>query len=328
MAQVCGKHVGSTGFGLMGLTWRPQPCPTSQAIQTMRTAVTKGATCWNAGEIYGKPEYNSMHIINEYFSKYPEDADKVIINVKSGVNLATMQPDGSEEGVRRGIENCNRILAGKKFLDTFECARVDPKTPVEETMKALQKCVNEKKIGGISLSECSAETVKRAAKVAKIDTVEVEFSLYATDPLKNGVAQACAENGIVMLAYSPLGRGFLAGSIKTLDDVSMQLKQFPRFSPENFDNNLKLAQEVEKIASKKRCTSGQIAIAWVKSFSGAKGMPTIIPIPGATTDARVIENTTDVTLSSDEMKEINDALAKCEVKGSRYGGHLASLMDG
>jgi len=107
------------------------------------------------------------------------------------------------------VDECLRVLDGKKSLDIFECARVDPKTPIEITIRALAKYVEAGKLGGISLSECSADTIRRAAKVHKISAVEVEFSLWATDILDNGVAQACKELDIPVVAYSPLGRGFL-----------------------------------------------------------------------------------------------------------------------
>lgn len=230
MVQLVGKEVGSTGYGLMvpvpparaltskedsdtdnhkGLTWRASPPSQSQSFAAMRAALESGANFWNGGELYGSPERNSLHLLNEYFTKYPTDADKIVLSIKGGAIPGQMGVDGSEANVRRSIDECLKVLDGKKFLDLFECARVDPKTPVETTIEAINKYVKEGKIGGISLSEVSAETIRRAAKVAKIEAVEVEFSLWATDILENGVAEACGELGIPIVAYSPLGRGFL-----------------------------------------------------------------------------------------------------------------------
>ncbi|KAI9670638.1 MAG: Pyridoxine 4-dehydrogenase [Alyxoria varia] len=313
----------------MGWTWRDDPCTPERierAITTMRASVEAGATCWNGGEFYGDLEYNSLHLLREYFTRYPEDADKVVINIKGCGGLPMAGPDGSEKEVRRSIDNTLSFLEGKKKLDLFEPARVDPKTPMEETISYMAKYVKEGKLEGISLSECSANTIRRAAKVHKISGVEIEFSLFSTDILENGVAEACADLNIPIFAYSPLGRGMLTGQIKKQSDVTGRLAHMPRFQPPYFEENLKLAKEVEKIAETKGCTPGQIALAWVKSFSGKKGMPTIIPIPGATSTERMLENTKEVTLSEKDMKDLAEILQRCEVKGGRYPeGFLASL---
>ena len=179
----------------------------------MRASVEAGATCWNGGEIYGDADYNSLHLLREYFTRYPEDADKVVINIKGCSGLPMSGPDGSEKEVRRSMDNILSFLEGKKKLDLFESARVDPNTPVEETISYMAKYVKEGKLGGISLSECSANTIRRAAKVHKISGVEVEFSIYSTDILTNGVAEACAELSIPIFAYSPLGRGMLVSNV-------------------------------------------------------------------------------------------------------------------
>lgn len=163
----------------------------------MRTALACGANAWNAGEFYGTEEYNSLHLLNTYFSKHPEDAEKVHLNVKGCVTHHG--PDGSREGVRSSVENCLRILDGKKKIDSFEPARVDKSVAIEDTMKYFKELIDEGKIGGVALSEASAETIKRAAKVQKIDSVEVEFSLFCTEMLENGVAKTCAELDIPML---------------------------------------------------------------------------------------------------------------------------------
>jgi len=291
----------------------------------MRAALAAGANFWNGGELYGTPEHNSLHLLNRYFTEYPEDAEKVVISIKgcAGPNFV---PDGSEEGVRRSVDNCVKLLGGKKTLDLFQCARVDPKTPIETIIAALAACVKEGKIKGISLSEVRAETIRRAHKVHPICGVEVEFSLWATDILTNGVAATCAELGIPIVAYSPLGRGFLTGDIKSVDDLPEgdRRRMMPRFQPDVFPKNLELVTELEKLAKKKGCKPGQLGLAWVKSFNGKPGMPTIIPIPGATTEERVVENSKDVSLTKEDLDEIDDILSKTVVIGERYPrAHLA-----
>ena len=296
----------------------------------MRTALSLGANFWNAGEFYGTPSYNSLHLLNQYFTQYPSDADKVVLSIKGGLNPENRYPDGTEEGVRRSVDNCLAGLEGKKFLDIFECARVDPNTPIEVTIGALAKYVQAGKLGGISLSEVKAETIRRAAAVHPICCVEVELSLWATDILENGVAATCADLGIPIVAYSPLGRGMLTGEVKKVDDLAEDdpRRHMPRFQPEVFETNVELVKEVEKLAKKKGCTTGQFALAWVRQLSERKGMPVIIPIPGATTEKRVTENMQDVRLDESDWDEIDAILKKTTVIGDRYAGPLAHLMNG
>ena len=283
----------------------------------------------SGGEFYGPPDANSLQLLNHYFTKYPEDADKVVLSVKGGIG-PDMKPDCSEVGVRRSVDNCLQLLDGKKKLDIFECARVDPKVPIETTITALGKLVEEGKISGISLSEVNAETVRRAAKVHPIACVEVEVSLWEDNALKNGVAKACAELNIPIVAYSPLGRGFLTGQLKSPDDLPADdmRRHFPRFSPENFPKNLELVDRINAIAEKKGCTAGQLALAWVRQLSDKPGMPLFIPIPGATTAERVKENMTVINLKPQEFEEIENVLATFSAAGGRYPDAHSVLLDG
>lgn len=329
---VAGRKVHAIGFGLMGMTWRANPPPQEQAFAAMKEALRRGANFWNGGEIYGlDASRNSLHLLQEYFEKYPEDKDKVVISIKGGCKPSSVIPDGGPENTRRSIQECIDVLgkSGKK-LDIWEAARVDPHVPIEITMRTAKEFVDAGKLGGISLSECSAESIRRASKIAKVVAVEVEFSLWSTEILTNGVAQTCAELDIPIVAYSPLGRGFLTGQIKSLNDIPEQdfRRTIPRFYPENFDKNLKLVDEIKKIAEKKGCTPGQVAMSWILAQSGKNGLPTIIPIPGATTAERVAENMTTIELSEDDMKEINGILESVKVEGDRYGGHAAAVMFG
>jgi pyridoxine 4-dehydrogenase len=183
----------------------------------MRTALSLNANNWNGGELYGSPERNSLHLLNEYFTKYPGDAEKVVLSIKGGLVPGSFTPDGSKKGIQRTIDECLKVLDGKKSLDLFECARVDPKTPIEETVGYIAEYVKAGKLGGISLSEVNAATIRKAHKAHPIAAVEVEFSLWVLDILENGVAETCAELGIPIIAYSPLGRGFLVSILFTTD---------------------------------------------------------------------------------------------------------------
>ncbi|KAK6213963.1 aldo/keto reductase [Colletotrichum tabaci] len=321
MPQLNGQEVGNIGYGLMGLTWRPQPCSEEQAFEAMRAALKNGNNFWNGGEFYGTPEYNSSVLLERYFAKFPEDADKVVLSMKGGVNLKNLHPDGSPEGVRRSLDNIINQLKGRKKVDMFECARRDKNTPLEVTFGVIQKeYIDTGKVGGICLSEVSAATIHEAVKHAKIVGVEVELSLFSTEILTNGVASACAQYGIPIIAYSPVGRGMLTGQVKTLDDIPHDdmRRHMPRFQPDTFGINIKLVEQVETLARKKGVTPAQLAIGWTVALSRRPGIPVIIPIPGATTADRVNENAKLVELTDEEMAEIDATLAKFEVVGGRY----------
>lgn len=293
--------------------------------RTLTEAVCVLGNCWNGGEFYGPPEYNSLVLLERYLEKYPEDADKIAINIKGGgMGHAT---DASPENTRRSLDNCMAQLKGRKKIEMFEFGRRDPKIPLDVTYGVINKeYVQTGKLDGIALTEVSAETIHEAAKVTKILSVEVELSLFTTDVLHNGIAAACAQYDIPLLAYSPIGHGILTGAFKSFTDLpkdSLEVQfGFPRFQKENFEKNLKLVEEVERLAKKKGCTPAQLAINWTVALSRRPGMPTIIPIPGSTTVARVEENSRLVYITDEEMAEIDAILAKYPVAGGRWPNHI------
>ncbi|KAI1661048.1 putative aldo/keto reductase [Daldinia decipiens] len=321
MPTLVGKKIGPTGYGLMGMTWRTEPISDEKAFEAMKAALKNGMNFWNGGEFYGPHERNSLVLLERYFAKYPEDAEKVVLSIKGGMDSHGLGPDGSPEGTRRSIDNCIAQLKGRKKIDIFEFARRDPKVPLSVTFGVIEKeYIQTGKIGGISLSEVRAETIHEAVKVTKVVGVEVELSLFSREILDNGVADACAQYDIPIIAYSPVGRGFLTGQIKSLDDVKPELRSWPWFQPGNFEANLQLASQVEELAKKKGVTPAQLAINWtIRLSSWRKGAPkTIIPIPGATTAARVNENAVQVDISDEEMARIDTALSKIKPRGNRY----------
>ncbi|KAH8676169.1 aldo/keto reductase [Xylariales sp. PMI_506] len=320
MPRLVGKEVGPIGYGLMGLTWRAQPCSQEQAFAAMRAALKNGMNFWNGGEFYGTPEYNSLVLLERYFEKYPEDAEKVVLSIKGAGGPHGSTPDGSPEGIRRSLDTCIELLKGRKKIDIFECGRRDPKTPLEVTFGVLEKeYIQTGKLGGISLSEVQASTVHEAAKITKIVACEVELSLWSPDVLDNGVAAACAQYDIPIVAYSPLGRGILTGQIKSIEDIPEDrlIRKFPRFQPDTLPINLELAKQVQGIAEKKGCTPAQLAINWTRAVAKQAGT-SIIPIPGATTPERVDENAKLVELTDEELNELKDIVDKFEVAGNRY----------
>ncbi|CAD6594539.1 MAG: hypothetical protein ASARMPRED_000619 [Alectoria sarmentosa] len=162
-AEILGRKVGSFGYGLLGLTPR------------------------------------SLTLLNKYYAKYPEDADKVVLNIKGALRPGLI-PDGSPKFVRQSAERCVEMLGGKGKIDMFECGRRDPNTPLEITIGALEELEKEGKIGGVALSEVNGDTIRAAAKITRIVAVEVEISLISTEPLYNGIARTCAELNIPIIA--------------------------------------------------------------------------------------------------------------------------------
>ncbi len=165
----------------------------------MRAALSSGCNLWNGGEFYGTPENNSLTLLRKYYEKYPEDANRVVLNIKGSVH-PDLTPDGDPEFVRQSVLRCLDMLGNRGKIDMFECARRDRNTPLEKTLGALAELVDQGKIGGVALSEVSAETIREAAKITKIVAVEIELSLWCTDPLTNGIVEACAELDIVIIA--------------------------------------------------------------------------------------------------------------------------------
>lgn len=313
----------------MGLTWRPDPPSQEECFNLLNTALSTNANFWNGGELYGTPERNSLHMLNEYFERYPENASKVLLSMKGGFVPGTQIPDGSEANLRRSVDECNRVLAGRKTVDIFECARADPNTAIEDVIKVLAQLVKEGKIGGVGLSEVKAETIRRAHAVHPISVVEVELSLWETSVLSNGVAQVCGELGIPIAAYAPLSRGALSGDFpKKNKDVPVHRRAFPKFQDDVLAANRRLSEEVDAMARRKGCKSAQVALAWIRGLKGRNGIGTITPIPGAEKEEWIRENNTIVTLTEEEMKQLEDIVARNKTVGERYHGPLNHLNEG
>lgn len=188
-----------------------------------------------------------------------------MLSLKGAYDMRRQAPDGSPEGLRATVEEALRVLDGTKSIDLFECARIDSEVPIETTVGALAQLIREGKMGAYGLSEASPATIRRAHAVHPPAAVEEEISLFTRHVLDaGGVADTCRELGIPLVGYSPMGAGWLTGQFKTLDDLAPDdyRRRFPRFQPGAFEKNVKLADAVEAVAQRKRCTSAQIAIAW------------------------------------------------------------------
>ncbi|KAF4467322.1 aldo keto reductase [Fusarium albosuccineum] len=326
--KIVGKEVGPIGFGLMGLT--TQPHSDEVAFAAIRAALDAGCNYFNGGEFYGPPDANSLALLRRYLEKHPSDADRIVLAVKGALGRDYI-PRGSKDGVRESLDACLKTLGPLGHIDQFEAARKDPNAHYEdETLAAIDEYVQAGKIGGISCSEINANTLRSAANKYKITSVEIELSLFTTDPLHNGFLEACAEFDIPVLAYSPLGRGFLGGQIKSPSDLpenDFRILSHPRWQGENFQKNLKLVADVEALAKKKGCTTSQIAINWLLALSRRPGMPKIIPIPGSSKPERIRENATIIDLTDEDLADIDKLLASFTPAGARYPAAAMHLAD-
>ncbi|KAI5283932.1 Pyridoxine 4-dehydrogenase [Ascosphaera aggregata] len=305
MPLLSGREVGHTGYGLM----RPEEYTTP-----METALVRGSNFWNAGELYGTPKHNSLHLLRDYFKAHPEDAKKVVLSIKGSMVPGTFTPDNSKENLDRSINECLTVLEGTKEIDIFEPARIDSVHPIEETIEHLAGYVKDGKIKGIGLSHVDAETIRRA--VHPIAAVEVMLNIGDRSILKNGVTSVCSELGIPIVAYSPLGCGFLTGRIKSMADIPAGDVRHHVTSDEQLKIGETFVRTIESFAKKKGLTPAQLSLTWVRTLSTQEDMPTIIPIPGSTNTFRVIENTTDTPLFTvEEINEINNLLDDTERKG-------------
>ncbi|KAJ3483334.1 hypothetical protein NLI96_g6381 [Meripilus lineatus] len=319
--------VAKVAHGLMMMTWRPKPIPDEVAFESIKAGIDalppNVKMFLNSGEFYDNNwSTGNLELLSRFFEKYPEYADRTFLSVKGGILPYKGGHPGfsaSPENLRRSVENSNKALRGTKKIDLFESARVDPKIPVEDAMRSLKALVEEGLIDHIGLSECSAETLRRACTVVPVAAVEIEISPFSWEEETKKVLAVSKELGVAVLAYSPLGRGFLTGSIKTLDDLEADdpRRRFTRFKPENFQHNFVVVDRLKAIAEKKNISPSQLCIAWVGSL-GDK----VIPLPGSSHKTRTLENLYggNVELTSGEKAELDKLIEEFEVKGDRYFG--------
>lgn len=199
MPTILGREVGPIGYGLQWHTLGHNIPSEDKAIESMKTAADLGCLIWSGGEFYGKPDYNSLVLLNRFFTKYPGYADKVVLNIK-GASEPNMLPNGDPIFVRNSVANCLAQLEGKAKIAMFESARRDPNVPFETTLNTLKELADEGRIESVALSEVNANTIREAIQVVNVSAVEVELSLWCAEPLTNGITSTCAELGIPILA--------------------------------------------------------------------------------------------------------------------------------
>jgi len=312
-----GPQVSTIGLGCMGMTdFYTTGSDTREAVATLHRALELGINLLDTADMYG-PHTNEELIGQAIRGK----RDQVFLASKFGIvrdpaNPAARGVSGRPEYIRQSIEGSLKRL-GVETLDLYYQHRMDPGVPIEETVGAMADLVKAGKVRYLGLSEASATTLERAHKVHPISALQSEYSLWSRDPEDNGCLAACQRLGIAFVPYSPLGRGFLTGALKSADDFAADdyRRLSPRFQGENFARNLLLVEQVQALAAAKGVTAGQLALAWVLAQGDY-----LIPIPGTKQRKYLEENVEalDIKLSTSELQALQAIFPASAVAGQRY----------
>ena len=319
-----GLSVSALGLGCMGMSDAYGDYDDERCLRTLERAVDLGVTLFDTSDLYGSG--HNEELVGRGLAHH---RDRVVIATKFGI---ARNADGSLGGVRGDAayvrQACEASLRrlGVDTIDLYFQHRVDRNTPIEETVGAMAELVAEGKVRYLGLSEASAATIRRAHAVHPISALQTEYSLWFRE-VEDEILPTCRELGIGFVAYSPLGRGFLTGTLRSAADLRGETdfrNTVPRFQGENLDRNVALLGELRAIADEAGATPGQLALAWVLSRGDG-----IVPIPGTTRPERLEENVgaTRIELGDDELRRLDAMFAPAAIHGERYSAENVRILN-